>query len=42
MRTWEDEAKEAGAELVAEGLMINGAPDDDGEADCKALGAALA
>ena len=42
MRTWEDEAKEAGAVLVAEGLMINGAPDDDGEADCKALGAALA
>ena len=23
-------------------LMINGAPDDDGEADCKSLGAALA
>jgi flavodoxin short chain len=42
MRMWEDEAKEAGANLVADGLMINGAPDDDGEADCKALGAALA
>ena len=42
MRLWEDEAKAAGAELAAESLMINGAPDDDGEADCKALGAALA
>ena len=42
MRLWEDEAKEAGAELAAESLMINGAPDDDGEADCRALGAALA
>ena len=42
MRTWEDEAKEAGALLVADSLMINGAPDDQGEADCKALGAALA
>ena len=42
MRLWEDEAREAGAQLVADGLMINGAPDDDGEADCKGLGAALA
>ena len=42
MRMWGDAAKEAGANLVADGLMINGAPDDDGEADCKALGAALA
>jgi hypothetical protein len=42
MRLWEDEAREAGADLAADGLMINGAPDDEGEADCKALGAALA
>lgn len=42
MRLWEDEARDAGANLVADGLMINGAPDDDGEADCKSLGAALA
>ena len=42
MRLWEDEAKSSGAVLAADGLMINGAPDDEGEADCKALGAALA
>ena len=42
MRLWEDEARDAGANLVADGLMINGAPDDDGEADCKSLGVALA
>ncbi len=42
MRTWEDEAKEAGAVLAADSVIVNGTPDDDGEADCKALGAALA
>lgn len=42
LRLWEDEAKEAGAVLAADSLMVNGAPDDEGEADCKALGAALA
>ena len=42
IRLWEDEAKEAGAVLAADSLMINGAPDDEGEADCKAIGAALA
>ena len=42
IRLWEDEAKEAGAVLAADSLMVNGAPDDEGEADCRALGAALA
>ena len=42
MRTWEDEAKGAGAVLAADCLIVNGAPDDEGEANCKALGAALA
>ena len=42
MRMWEDEAKGAGAELAVDSVIVNGAPDDEGEADCKALGAALA
>ena len=42
MRTWEDEAKGAGAVLAADCVIVNGAPDDEGEANCKALGAALA
>lgn len=42
MRLWEDEAKAAGADLAAECLIVNGEPDDEGEAECKALGAALA
>ena len=41
MRTWEDEAKGAGAVLAADCVIVNGAPDDEGEANCKALGAAL-
>jgi flavorubredoxin len=42
MRMWEDEARSAGAELAVDSVIVNGAPDDEGEADCKALGAALA
>ena len=42
MRTWEEEARGAGAVLAADCLIVNGAPDDEGEANCKALGAALA
>ena len=41
MRTWEEDTKGTGAELVAEGLIINEAPDDDGIAQSEALGAAL-
>ncbi len=42
MRNWEDDAKAAGVELAAEGLIANEAPDDDAVANCKALGAAIA
>lgn len=42
MRTWEDDAKAAGANLVADCVMANEAPEDDDVAACKALGAALA
>jgi len=42
MRDWEERCKNAGAVLAADPLMINDAPDDDGIASCKALGAALA
>ena len=42
MREWEDRAKAAGAELVADGLTVNEAPDDDALAQCKALGETLA
>ncbi|MBR6718806.1 MAG: flavodoxin [Oscillospiraceae bacterium] len=42
MRDWEDRAKAAGAELVADGLTVNEAPDDDALAQCKALGETLA
>jgi len=41
IRTWEDEARGTGAVLTADPLMINEAPDDDGIAQCKALGASL-
>lgn len=42
MRNWEEDAKVAGAELAAEALTVNEAPDDDALAKCKALGAAIA
>lgn len=42
LRLWEDDAKSAGAVLAADSLMINGAPDDEGEQQCRELGAALA
>ena len=42
MRNWEDACREAGAELVADSVMCQEEPDDDGLAACKALGAALA
>lgn len=42
MRAWEDDARSAGAELAAEGLIVNGEPDDEGLAACRTLGASLA
>ena len=42
MRDWTERAKAAGAEVTnGEGLIINNAPDENGLADCKALGEAL-
>jgi len=40
IRLWADRVKAAGAELIAEPLMINEAPDEDGLAKCRALGEA--
>ena len=42
MRNWEDDAKTAGADLAAESLTVNEAPDADAVDKCKALGAAIA
>jgi hypothetical protein len=42
MRDWEERCKNAGAVLAAESVIVNDAPDDDGLAECKALGATLA
>ncbi len=42
MDDWEDDARDAGAELIAEPVIANEAPDDEALAACKALGAKLA
>ena len=42
MRNWEEECRGAGAVLACDSVTCNDAPDADGEAACKALGAALA
>lgn len=41
MRTWEEDCKGIGALLACESLIVNDAPDEEGTAACKALGAAL-
>ncbi len=41
MRNWKDEAEGAGAALACDCVMCNEEPDDDGIAECEALGAAL-
>ncbi len=42
MRDWEERVKEAGADLIGgEGLILQNTPDDDGLAECEALGASL-
>ena len=41
MRTWEDTCRAAGAGLVCESVICMEAPDDEAEASCRALGAAL-
>ena len=42
IRTWAEDAEAAGARLVVEPVMANGAPDGDAETACAALGTALA
>jgi len=42
MRSWEARCAEKGVALTADSVIVNEAPDDDGRAKCKALGAALA
>ncbi len=41
MRIWEENCKNAGAELTSESLIINETPDDEGLAKCEELGASL-
>lgn len=41
MRLWEADCKELGANLVAEGLILHMEPDEDGLAQCRALGEKL-
>ena len=42
MRTWQDNCKSAGVNLAADSVICQEAPDDEAEAACRALGAALA
>jgi len=42
MRTWEARCAEKGIILAADSVTVNEAPDEDGLAACRALGAALA
>ncbi len=42
MRSWEERTKAAGAKLIADGVIVENAPDDDGVKDCENLGEALA
>ncbi|MCR5431685.1 MAG: flavodoxin [Lachnospiraceae bacterium] len=42
MHDWEDRVKAAGANLVADGLTVNEAPDDSALDQCKELGASIA
>ena len=42
MRNWVSDCNDAGLTLVNDGLIINETPDEDGLADCKAVGAELA
>ena len=42
MRNWEEQCKNAGANLVTESVICMETPDDEAVDACKALGAALA
>ena len=41
MRDWVERCKNAGANVVGEGLILNGTPDADGEEECRAYGKSL-
>jgi len=41
MRNWEDSCRDAGAELACDSVICQDAPDDEAEANCRSLGAAL-
>ncbi|MBO7563718.1 MAG: flavodoxin [Clostridiales bacterium] len=41
MRNWEERSKQAGAVLVADGVICNESPDDTASESCRNLGAAL-
>ena len=42
MRSWEEDANDAGITLAAEGLIVNLTPDDEGIEKCKELGKIIA
>lgn len=42
MRSWEEDANDAGITLAAEGLIVNLTPDDEGIEKCKELGKTIA
>ena len=41
MRSWENTCRAAGALLACDSVICQETPDNDGQADCRALGAAL-
>lgn len=41
MRSWEESCRAAGAELACESVICMESPDDDAQAECRSLGAAL-
>lgn len=41
MRNWEDTCRNDGANLVCDSVICQETPDDDADADCRSLGAAL-
>ena len=42
MRSWEDRCSQDGANLAADSVICNEAPDEEALSECRALGAALA
>ena len=42
MRTWQEQTENAGASMVADGLIVNNSPDEDDLTACVALGKTLA